>query len=77
MTSLAATVAFVTMALHDGNPVPAFLLFYLPLGLSAILLNINMAMALSAIVAAVLLVNHSVTFGADLGASGFFSQLDP
>ncbi|HVM32130.1 MAG TPA: diguanylate cyclase [bacterium] len=61
LSALAATVAFVTMALHDGNPVPAYLLFYLPLGLSAFLLGPNLAMILSGIVAAVLILNHSVT----------------
>jgi diguanylate cyclase (GGDEF)-like protein len=61
LAALAATLAFVTMALHDGNPVPAFLLFYLPLGLSAILLNLNVAMVLSGIVALVLTINNSVT----------------
>ncbi|MGH7740152.1 MAG: hypothetical protein ACREL1_08405, partial [bacterium] len=60
-TTLVAVLAFVGMVLHDGNPVPAFLLFYLPLGLSVLLLNLNVAMILSGAVAAVLAINHSVT----------------
>jgi len=59
--SLLAMTVFVMTALHNGDSTPAFLLFYLPIGFSVILLSFNVSMVLTAIIAVVLIANHSIT----------------